>query len=79
MDAGGYPFYDFTSSGMSHTSKSWAEANNSFRVGDAHWEKNAGLIEIDWDANAVGLSAINSQGEKILNHSLKLTAAMLAK
>lgn len=72
MDAGGYPFYDFTSSGMSHTSKSWAQAHNSFRVGDAHWEKNAGLIEIDWDANAVALSAINAEGEKILNHSLKL-------
>ena len=44
----GYPFYDFTSSGMSHTSKRWAEYTNSFRVGDASSEQNAGLIEIDW-------------------------------
>ena len=50
-----------------------AQATNSFRVGESHWEKNAGLIEIDRDARTVGLSAINPEGEKILNHSLKLS------
>jgi hypothetical protein len=59
--------------GMSHTSMSWAQATHSFRVGESRWVKNAGLIEIDWDARTVELSAINPDGEKILNHSLKLS------
>lgn len=73
MDANGYPFHDLTSSGMSHTSKGWANANNSFRVGRAHWEMNAGLIEIDWEKRAVALAVINPQGEKLLEHELKFS------
>ena len=63
-DMGGYPFYDLTSSGLSHTSKSWALANNSFRVGESHWELNAGLIEIDWDKRTVELAIINPDGRE---------------
>jgi len=73
-DLGGYPFYDLTSSGFSHTNKSWALAGNSFRIGKSHWELNAGLIEIDWDRNVVALSIINPKGEKILQHPLDLNA-----
>lgn len=73
MDAGGYPFYDFTSSGMSHTSQPWAQASNSFRIGKSLWEKNAGLIEIDWVASKVELSAINPAGKKILKQALNLS------
>jgi alkaline phosphatase D len=69
----GYPFYDFTSSGLSHTSKGWANANNSFRVAGSTWELNAGLIEIDWEAKTVGLSAINPKGEKIFANTLQLS------
>jgi alkaline phosphatase D len=72
-DLGNYPFYDLTSSGFSHTSKSWAQADNSFRVGKSHWELNAGLIEIDWDRKAVDLSIINPMGDKILQHPLNLS------
>jgi alkaline phosphatase D len=69
----GYPFHDFTSSGLSHTSKGWALAGNSFRIGESHWEFSAGLIEIDWEAQTVGLSAINPKGEKISENTLKLS------
>jgi alkaline phosphatase D len=71
-DLGGYPFYDLTSSGFSHTSKSWASASNSLRVGKSHWELNAGMIEIDWANKAVELSIINPEGAKILQHPLPL-------
>jgi len=71
-DIEGYPFYDFTSSGMSHTSKRWAEYTNSFRMGDASSELNAGLIEIDWDAKRVTLKAINPAGEALFSHQLAL-------
>ncbi|MEN8681129.1 MAG: alkaline phosphatase D family protein [Akkermansiaceae bacterium] len=72
-DLDGYPFYDLTSSGFSHTSKSWAQANNSFRVGSSHWQLNAGLIQIDWAQKSVELAIINPKGEKILKHPLKLS------
>ena len=69
----GYPFYDLTSSGLSHNSKSWANADNSFRVGESNWGLNAGLIEIDWEAMTIGLSAINPKGEKIIANTLELS------
>lgn len=71
MDIQGYPFYDLTSSGMTNTSKGWASAKNSFRVGESHPVQNAGLIEIDWDGKSVELAIINKDGEKILSHPLK--------
>lgn len=72
-DIGGYPFFDLTSSGLSHTNESWAKADNSFRLGESHWELNAGLIEIDWAKQVVELAIINSAGEKIMRHPLKLS------
>lgn len=70
---GGYPFYDLTSSGMTNTSKGWAAAKNSFRVGESHPVKNAGLIEIDWDKDSVELGILNEKGEKILRQALELS------
>lgn len=67
-----YPLYDLTSSGFSHTSKSWANARNPHRVGSSHWELNAGLIEIDWQTKSVELGVINPKGEKILEHHVRL-------
>ena len=72
-DIGGYPFYDLTSSGFSHTSQGWAQADNSFRVGKSHWELNAGLIEIDWVKKSVELAIINSTGKKIMRQPLKFS------
>jgi len=57
---------------MSHTSKGWAHAVNSFRVGEATWQMNAGLIEIDWDRMVVNLSAIGTNGGKLIRHQLEL-------
>lgn len=72
-DLGSYPFFDFTSSGMSHTSKSWAQAKNSFRIGEVFWELNAGLIEIDWTKKVVELALINAGGEKVMRHPIQLS------
>lgn len=71
-DVGSYPFYDFTSSGMSHASKNWARAANSCRVGKASAELNAGLIEIDWKAGRVTLEAINPEGDTLFSHQIAL-------
>jgi len=65
---GDYPLYDMTSSGMSHTARGWATADNSFRVGQSHWEINAGLIEIDWEKKSLSLCSINQDGKKLIEH-----------
>lgn len=70
-------FYDLTSSGMSHTSAGWAKAINRFRVGESYPVKNAGLIEINWEAKALELSIINEKAEKILRKPLKFSELML--
>lgn len=67
----GYPFYDLTSSGLSHVQTSWAKAKNSYRVGDSHAVLNAGSMEIDWDRRTIELAIINEKGEKILRQLLK--------
>lgn len=72
-DIDGYPFYDLTSSGMSHTAKHWADAHNSMRVGKSHPVKNAGLIEVDWENQSLELAVINERAEKILSHPVKFT------
>jgi alkaline phosphatase D len=72
-DLAGYPFYDFTSSGLSHNSKSWALADNSYRVGKSYWGLNAGLIEIDWAAASIELSVIDPKGEKVSQNVIKLS------
>jgi alkaline phosphatase D len=48
---GPYPLYDFTSSGLTNSSKAWAAAVNSHRVSDrAYAEPTFGLIEFDWNS-----------------------------
>jgi alkaline phosphatase D len=69
----GYPFYDLTSSGMTHASKGWASATNSFRVGESHPVQNSGIIEIDWENKSVELSIINKDSKKILQQPLKFS------
>ncbi|BDS08559.1 hypothetical protein NT6N_35990 [Oceaniferula spumae] len=69
-DIGGYPFYDLTSSGLTHTHKAWAKLPNTMRVGQSHHEINAGLIEIDWNKQALTLSSFNGKGENLVHHTV---------
>ncbi|MCP4402724.1 MAG: alkaline phosphatase family protein [bacterium] len=63
---GPYPFFDFTSSGMTHINESYPKAVNSYRVAGPFVEHNVGLVEIDWEAqpapqirlNAIGLDEL---------------------
>ena len=68
-----YPFYDLTSSGMTHASAGWAKATNSFRVGKSHAQLNAGLIEIDWKKSQLTLSSFNNKGETLIEHPIKFS------
>lgn len=79
VDLDGYPFFDFTSSGMSHTSSSWAGAANSRRVGNSHTFLNAGLIEIDWSSRDITLSVLNPAGETVAPKTIKLAELKFSK
>ena len=70
---GDYPFYDLTSSGMTHVSNGWAKAKNSFRVGESHAQLNAGLIEIDWQKSILTLSSINNKGDRLIEHPIQFS------
>ena len=48
-DGGPYPLYDFTSSGMTHSSPAYAEYLNPYRVGAASVEFNFGLVDVHWN------------------------------
>ncbi len=67
-DIDGYPLYDLTSSGVTHTHAAWAKCTNSFRVGKAHAVHNAGIIDIDWEKETISLRAITDTGESLINH-----------
>jgi alkaline phosphatase D len=45
----GYPLYDFTSSGLTHSWPAYREELNTHRVGPLIAERNFGLIKIDWN------------------------------
>jgi alkaline phosphatase D len=54
---------DFTSSGMTHVNESYGAVPNRHRVGKPLIELNFGLVEIDWEASEVVLSACGVDGE----------------
>ena len=67
---GSYPLYDFTSSGLTHTSKSWPLAKNHYRVGNAVHELNAGIIDIDWEARRFFLRIIDKESKDAEVHEI---------
>jgi alkaline phosphatase D len=46
----GYPLYDLTSSGLTHTWRQARGERNRHRVGDLVIALNYGMIDVDWDA-----------------------------
>ncbi|WDE99418.1 alkaline phosphatase D family protein [Lentisphaera profundi] len=69
-DIGSYPFYDMTSSGITNTSKGWSQAHNSFRVGKASAERNAGMIEIDWTKKSLQLGCFSVDGKPLIQQTI---------
>lgn len=53
--AAGYPLYDITSSGLTHTWQGRWEEPNRHRLGDNVIALNFGLLEIDWNARPATL------------------------
>ena len=60
----GYPIYDVTSSGLTHTSSPRREENRH-RVGDAVFDLNYGLVVVDWKAKTARLQVLDAFGVRI--------------
>jgi alkaline phosphatase D len=74
-DIGGHEVPDFTSSGMTHTNKAYAAANNPYRVAGAYDDLNFGLLEIDWNAEfspEIVMTAIKRNGEIAFRYTVLL-------
>ncbi len=77
-DAGPYPIYDFTSSGLNWDNKPRAVTEpNTHRLGEPLRQINYGVITIDWndtnpDATTIALIGRGPEGETILCHDLTL-------
>ncbi|NWK54144.1 alkaline phosphatase family protein [Verrucomicrobiaceae bacterium N1E253] len=70
MDLGTYPFYDLTSSGLTHSHTAWAKMENSFRLGKAFAGQNAGVIEIDWENKSLSFNILNRQAQRVIQHQV---------
>lgn len=76
LEAGVYPLFDFTSSGLTHTNEAYAAAANLYRVAGPYDGLNFGIVEIDWDAKpapVINLAAMNINGEAVFEHRLPLS------
>lgn len=75
LQEGDFSLIDFTSSGLTHTNKQYAAAENSYRVAGPYDGKNFGMVEIDWNVSpspTVKLLAINDQGERVFEYDVSL-------
>ena len=71
----GYELLDFTSSGMTHSNKAYAAANNPYRIAGAYDDLNFGLLEIDWNADSspeIVMTAMNNNGEVAFSYTILL-------
>lgn len=61
-----HPIYDVTSSGLTHTWKSYQFEPNSYRVGDLIAKLNFGVIRLDWQGDAVNVDLeVRGEGNEL--------------
>ncbi|MEH6579016.1 MAG: alkaline phosphatase D family protein [Amphritea sp.] len=73
--AGSYPLFELTSSGMTHTTESYASAANEYRIAGPSTALNFGMVEIDWQAQPsarITLSVVDDSGATVLSHEVAL-------
>jgi alkaline phosphatase D len=71
----GYPFFELTSSGMTHVNEIYAKATNEYRIAGPFINRNVGLVEIDWERTPsplITLKVIGEDGRTGFSHSVRL-------
>jgi alkaline phosphatase D len=72
-----YPLVEFSSSGMTHVNRAYAQAANDYRLAGPYVDVNAGLVDIDWSAKPwpiITFKVIGLDGTVALTHPLSLGA-----
>ncbi|MEK7482860.1 MAG: alkaline phosphatase D family protein [Planctomycetota bacterium] len=71
----GYPLYDITASGMTHSWSDFKEEKNRYRVGEVYPDLHFGWIEIQWTSTPPVIELqIRNRGNKVpLSTTLKLS------
>jgi len=71
----GYPFFELTSSGMTHVNEVYARATNEYRIAGPFIDHNVGLLEIDWEkapSPLITLKVIGADGSTAFEHQITL-------
>ena len=74
-EEGPYPLIDFSSSGLTHVNKEYAEVENAYRIAGPFVEVNFGLVEIDWETDnspVITLSSIGRDGTVAFEHRISV-------
>lgn len=73
--AAGYPIYDVTSSGLTHTWREHGDEPNRHRVGELIVALNYGVLDIDWNARPVTLrfTIVDDRDAVRLDRTIPLT------
>jgi len=75
--AGDYPFFELTSSGMTHINEAYAKATNEYRIAGPSIRNNFGLMEIEWEAKPsplITLKVIGADGSTAFEHQITLAS-----
>jgi hypothetical protein len=78
--AGDYPFFELTSSGMTHINEAYAKAANKYRIAGPFIRNNFGLVEIDWEAKPSPLiifKVIDADGGTAFAHQITFASLSL--
>lgn len=73
---GKHELVDFTSSGLTHANKVYANVKNPYRVANVYDDLSFGIVEIDWDAKPsaeIKLSAKSLEGETVIEYKIPLS------
>lgn len=66
----GYPIYEFTSSGLTHSRKSSPDSLDTHRIHPVFREKNFGLIQINWATRALTIEIRNDVGKPAITTNI---------
>jgi alkaline phosphatase D len=69
----GYPLYELTSSGLTHSYEN-ADEPNRYRVGALYPHRNFGAVRVDWSAGTLTLEAHGVGGVTVIRQSVALSS-----
>ena len=70
----GYPLYEITASGLTHSYRGVPTETNPLRVGENYHEENFGILEFDWDAvpATLSLQIRDDEGATVIEETVRI-------